>query len=61
MLNAPTVIGLETIGDGKHQFKGAFVVSATGDGSVLQDIGELEDLQFSEPIALFKVSKGVVL
>jgi hypothetical protein len=61
LLQAPAVIGLEHIGDGDHQIKRAAVIAATADGTALQGVGELEKLQFSEPVALLKGSQGVVL
>jgi len=61
LLNASAVIGLEHIGDGDHQIERAAVVAAAGDCVALQGVGELEKLQFSEPVTLLKGSKGVVL
>lgn len=61
LLQAPAVMALEHIGYGDHQVKGTVVVAASGDGCPLQSIGELEKLQFSEPVTLLKGSKGVVL
>jgi hypothetical protein len=61
LLKAPAVIALEHVGDGEHQVKGAPVVAAAGDGGPLQGIGELQELQLSEPVALLKSGQGVVL
>ena len=61
LLKAPAVIALENIGDGEHQIKGTAVVAAAGDGGALQSIGELEELQFSQPVALLKGGESVVL
>ena len=61
LLKTPAVIGLEHIGDGDHQIKRAAVVAATGDGTALQGVGELQELQLSEPVTLLKGSQGVVL
>ena len=61
LLNAPAVIGLEHIGDGNHQIKRAAVIAATADGTALQGIGELEEVELCEPVTLLKGGKGVVL
>ena len=55
------MIALENIGDGKHQIKGTAVVAAAGDGGALQGIGELQELELCQPVALLKGCKGVVL
>jgi len=61
LLKAPAVIALENVGDGEHQVERAFVVAAAGAGTALQGVGELEEVELREPVALFKGSKGVVL
>jgi hypothetical protein len=61
LIKAPAVIGLEHVGDGEHQVERAPVVATAADGVALQSIGELEQLQFRQPVALLKGSKGVVL
>jgi hypothetical protein len=61
LLKAPAVIGFEDVGNGEHQIKGAAVVAAAGDGGALQGIGELQKLEFSQPVALLKGGKGVIL
>ncbi len=61
LLKAPAVIGLENIGDGEHQVERAFVISTAADGRALQGIGELQELEFSQPVALLKGSQGVIL
>jgi len=55
------VIGLEYIGNGEHQIKGAAVVAAAGDSGALQRISELEQLEFSKLVALLAGGEGVVL
>ena len=61
LLKAPAVIGLENIGDGEHQIKGAAVVAAAGDSGALHGIGELEQIELCEPVTLLKGGKGMVL
>ena len=61
LFKAPAVIALEDVRDSEHQIERAAVVTAAADGGSLQGIGELQEFQFSEPVALLKGSKGVVL
>ena len=61
LFKAPAVIALENIGDGKHQIKGTAVVAAAGDGGALQGIGELQEFELCQPVALLKSGQGVVL
>jgi hypothetical protein len=55
------VIGFQNVGDGEHQIKGAAVVAAAGEGGALQGIGELQEIEFRQPVALLQGRKGVVL
>jgi hypothetical protein len=61
LLKAPAVIGFQHVGDGEHQVECTAVVATTGDGGALQGIGELEQLEFGEPVTLLKGGQGVVL
>ena len=61
LLEAPSVIALEDVGDGEHQVERAFVISTTADRAVLQGIGELQEFQLRQPVALLKGSEGVIL
>ena len=61
LLKAPAVIGFQNVGDGEHQIKGAAVVAAAGEGGALQGIGELQEIELRQPVALLQGSKGVVL
>ena len=61
LLEAPAVISLEHVGDGEHQIKRAADIAAAADRAALQGVGELEEFQLRQPVALFKGSKGVVL
>ena len=48
------MIALENIGDGEHQIEGATVIATAADGGALQSIGELEQIEFRQPVALLK-------
>ena len=61
LLKAPAVIALEHIGDGKHQIERAAVVPTTADGGALQGIGELQEFELCQPVALLKSGQGVVM
>jgi len=61
LLQASAVIGLQNIGNGDHQIECAAVVAAAAVRAALQGVGELEKLQFSEPVTLLKSRKSVVL
>ena len=61
LLKAPAVIALENIGDGEHQVERAPVVATAADGLALHGIGELEQIELREPVALLKCSQGVIL
>jgi len=61
LLKAPAVIALEHVGDGEHQIKCTAVVTTAGDGGALQGIGELEEFELSQPVALLKGGESVVL
>ena len=61
LLEAPAVITLEHIGDGEHQIERTAVVTTAGDGGALQGVGELEELELDQPVALLKGGEGVVL
>ncbi len=61
LLKAPAVITLEYVGDGEHQVERAPVVATAAHGAALQGVGELEELQLRQPVALLKSGKGVVL
>ena len=55
------MIALEKIGDGEHQVKGTAVVAAAVDGGPLQGVGELQEFELRQPVALLNGSKGLVL
>jgi hypothetical protein len=55
------VIAFEQVGDTDHHIKGGVVVAALGKGAALQGIAQVEEIQFREPIALLKGSKGMEL
>ena len=55
------MIAFEQIGDADHHIKGGVVVAALGKGAVLEGIARVEEIQFREPIALFKSGKGMEL
>ena len=61
MLGAPAVIAFEQVGDTDHHIKGSVVVTAIGKGAALQGIAKVEEIQFREPVALLKGSKGMEL
>ena len=49
----------QNVGNGEHETEGATVVAATHNGAPLQGIGELQELELSQPVALLKGGKGV--
>ncbi len=55
------MIALEDVRDGEHQIKGASVIAAPGYGGPLKSIGELQEFELSQPVALLKSGQGVVL
>jgi len=55
------VIALENISDGEHQVNRTAFVAAAADGSSLQRISELEQLEFSKLVALLEGGEGMVL
>ena len=61
MLKTPTVISLQNVGNGEHQVESTAVVAAAGDSGALQGIGELEQIELRQPVALLKGSQGVIL
>ena len=61
LLKAPAVIGFQNVGDAEQQIKGSAVVPAAGEGGALQGIGELQEIELREPVALLKSGKGVAL
>lgn len=61
LLDGPAVIGLEDIRDADHEVKSAAVVGAKGEGRSLQGLTELEQVEFSQPVALLKGGNGVLL
>jgi len=61
MLGAPAVIAFEQVGDTDHHIKGGVVVAALGKGAAMQGFAQVEEIQFREPVALLKGSKGMEL
>ena len=55
------MIAFEQVGDTDHHIKGGVVVTALGQGAALQGIAQVEEIQFREPVALLKGSKGMEL
>ncbi len=55
------MIAFEQIGDTDHHIKGSVVVTAIGKGAAMQGIAKVEEIQFREPVALLKGSKGMEL
>ena len=55
------MIALEQISDTDHHIKAGVVVAALGTGAVMEGIAQVEEIQFSEPIALLKGGKGMEL
>ena len=55
------MIAFEQVGDTDHHIKGGVVVAALGKGAAMQGIAQVEEIQFREPIALLKGSKGMEL
>ncbi len=55
------MIAFEQIGNTDHHIKGRVVVTALGQGAAMQRIAQVEEIQFREPIALLKGSKGMEL
>jgi hypothetical protein len=55
------VIAFEQIGDADHHIKGGVVVTALGQSAAMQGIAQVEEIQFREPVALLKGSKGMVV
>jgi hypothetical protein len=55
------VIAFEQVGDTDHHIKGSVVVTAIGKGAAMQGIAKVEEIQFREPVALLKGSKGMEL
>ena len=55
------MIGFEQVGNTDHHIKGGVVVAALGKGAAMQGIAQVEEIQFREPVALLKGSKGMEL
>ena len=55
------MIAFEEIGDTDHYIKGGVVVTALGKGTAMQGSAQVEEIQFREPVALLKGSKGMEL
>jgi len=56
LLDAPAVVCLKDVGDGDHQIKRAAVIAATADRAALEGVGELQEFELRQPVALLKGS-----
>ncbi len=55
------MIAFEQVGDTDHHIKGGVVVTALGQGAALQGVTQVEEIKFSELVALLKSGKGMEL